>query len=43
METAKPKNERTYKKPDEATLKKKLTPLQYEVTQKERYRTPVSK
>ena len=25
----------TYKKPDDATLKKKLTPLQYEVTQKE--------
>ncbi|HSB03597.1 MAG TPA: peptide-methionine (S)-S-oxide reductase MsrA, partial [Thermodesulfobacteriota bacterium] len=35
MEIAKPKNEMTYQKPDEATLKKKLTPLQYQVTQKE--------
>ncbi len=35
MEIAKPKNEVTYQKPDEATLKKKLTPLQYQVTQKE--------
>jgi peptide methionine sulfoxide reductase msrA/msrB len=35
MEIAKPKNERTYQKPDEATLKKELTPLQYQVTQKE--------
>jgi peptide methionine sulfoxide reductase msrA/msrB len=35
METVKQKNEMTYKKPDDATLKKKLTPLQYEVTQKE--------
>ncbi len=29
-----PKKERIYKKPDEATLKKRLTPLQYEVTQR---------
>jgi peptide methionine sulfoxide reductase msrA/msrB len=29
-----PKTEKGSKKPDEATLKKKLTPLQYEVTQK---------
>ena len=34
METMKPKAEESYKKPDEATLKKRLTPLQYEVTQK---------
>ncbi len=34
METMKPKEETSYKKPDDATLKKKLTPLQYEVTQK---------
>jgi peptide methionine sulfoxide reductase msrA/msrB len=34
METAKPKVEEPYKKPDDATLKKRLTPLQYEVTQK---------
>ena len=34
METVKPKSETTYKKPDDETLKKKLTPLQYEVTQK---------
>ncbi len=34
METTKPKEEKSYKKPDDATLKKKLTPLQYEVTQK---------
>ncbi len=30
----KPKEEKSYKKPDDATLKKKLTSLQYEVTQK---------
>jgi len=35
METVKPKNEKTYMKPDDATLRKKLTPLQYEVTQRE--------
>ena len=29
------KSEQAYRKPDDATLKKKLTPLQYEVTQKE--------
>jgi len=29
------KREKAYVKPDEATLKKRLTPLQYEVTQKE--------
>ncbi len=34
METMKPKEQRPYKKPDDAALKKKLTPLQYEVTQK---------
>jgi peptide methionine sulfoxide reductase msrA/msrB len=33
-ETVKPKEEKSYKKPDDATLKKKLTSLQYEVTQK---------
>jgi peptide methionine sulfoxide reductase msrA/msrB len=35
MEIAMPKNEMTYQKSDEASLKKKLTPLQYRVTQKE--------
>ena len=35
METVKPKNDKgAYQKPDDATLRKKLTPLQYEVTQK---------
>ncbi len=34
MEIAKQKNEMTYKKPDDAILKTKLTPLQYEVTQR---------
>ncbi len=34
METVKPKVEESYKKPDDATLKKRLTSLQYEVTQK---------
>jgi len=34
MEAVKPKVEESYKKPDDATLKKRLTPLQYEVTQK---------
>jgi peptide methionine sulfoxide reductase msrA/msrB len=34
MENVKPKEEKSYKKPDDATLKKKLTSLQYEVTQK---------
>ena len=34
METAISSHQRKYKKPDEETLKKKLTPLQYEVTQK---------
>ena len=34
-ETAQTGNERTGQKPDDATLRKKLTPLQYEVTQKE--------
>ena len=34
METTKPKVEGSYKKPDDATLKKRLTSLQYEVTQK---------
>lgn len=31
----KPKNERVFQKPDDATLKKKLSSLQYKVTQKE--------
>jgi peptide methionine sulfoxide reductase msrA/msrB len=30
-----PKNERTYRKPDDATLRKQLSSLQYKVTQKE--------
>ncbi|HEX7514228.1 MAG TPA: peptide-methionine (R)-S-oxide reductase MsrB, partial [archaeon] len=30
-----PREKKTYSKPDDATLKKKLTPLQYEVTQHE--------
>jgi peptide methionine sulfoxide reductase msrA/msrB len=35
VETVKPKNDQwAYQKPDDATLRKKLTPLQYEVTQK---------
>jgi len=34
-EAVKPAKERVYRKPDEATLRKKLTPRQYEVTQKE--------
>jgi peptide methionine sulfoxide reductase msrA/msrB len=35
METMKPEAMRTYHKPDEATLRKMLSPLQYEVTQRE--------
>jgi peptide methionine sulfoxide reductase msrA/msrB len=34
-EIVKPKQEKSYTKPDDATLKKKLTSLQYEVTQKD--------
>jgi peptide methionine sulfoxide reductase msrA/msrB len=34
MVTRKPKEDKSYKKPDDSTLKKKLTSLQYEVTQK---------
>ena len=34
LESTKPNDERTYKKPDDATLRKKLSPLQYKVTQK---------
>lgn len=34
METVKPKEEKSYQKPDDSALKKKLTSLQYEVTQK---------
>ncbi len=34
METVKPGDEKAYQKPDEGTLRKKLTSLQYEVTQK---------
>jgi peptide methionine sulfoxide reductase msrA/msrB len=40
METMKPKEEKPYKKPDDATLKKKLTSLQYEVTQKNETERP---
>jgi peptide methionine sulfoxide reductase msrA/msrB len=35
LERKKAKKEGNYQKPDEATLRKKLTPLQYEVTQRE--------
>jgi peptide methionine sulfoxide reductase msrA/msrB len=35
LQPKKAKKEGRYQKPDEATLRKKLTPLQYEVTQKE--------
>lgn len=35
IERANPENERKYKKPDDATLKKKLSPLEYKVTQKD--------
>jgi peptide methionine sulfoxide reductase msrA/msrB len=34
METVKPNDEKSYKKPNDAILKKRLTSLQYEVTQK---------
>jgi peptide methionine sulfoxide reductase msrA/msrB len=34
VETVKPKEEKSFKKPDNATLKKRLASLQYEVTQK---------
>jgi len=34
METGKPKEEKSYQTPDDSNLKKKLTPLQYEVTQR---------
>jgi peptide methionine sulfoxide reductase msrA/msrB len=34
IETMKPKEEESYKKPDDATLKKRLTSIQYEVTQR---------
>lgn len=34
-ETVKDKGKKIYQKPDDATLKKRLTPLQYEVTQKD--------
>ena len=34
METVKPGDKKDYQKPDDATLRKKLTSLQYEVTQK---------
>ena len=33
MKGTKPNEDRTYKKPDDATLRKELTPLQYKVTQ----------
>jgi peptide methionine sulfoxide reductase msrA/msrB len=33
MKGTKPDDDRTYKKPDDATLRKELTPLQYKVTQ----------
>jgi peptide methionine sulfoxide reductase msrA/msrB len=35
LEIAKPKDERSYQKPDDATLKKKLSSLQYQVTQQD--------
>jgi peptide methionine sulfoxide reductase msrA/msrB len=35
MEITKSESRETFKKPDDATLRKKLTPLQHEVTQKE--------
>jgi peptide methionine sulfoxide reductase msrA/msrB len=35
VETMKPKEGKSYQKPDDSNLKKKLTPLQYEVTQKD--------
>jgi peptide methionine sulfoxide reductase msrA/msrB len=34
MKTRMPEGKRAYQKPDDATLRKRLTPLQYEVTQK---------
>ncbi len=34
VETVKPKEEKSYQKPDDSTLKKKLTSVQYEVTQR---------
>jgi peptide methionine sulfoxide reductase msrA/msrB len=34
LETTKPKDESVYQRPDDATLRKKLSPLQYKVTQK---------
>jgi peptide methionine sulfoxide reductase msrA/msrB len=34
METAQPQKDKSYHKPEDATLRKTLTPLQYEVTQK---------
>jgi peptide methionine sulfoxide reductase msrA/msrB len=40
METVKPNEEKSYKKPDDATLKKKLTSIQYEVTQRNRTEKP---
>jgi len=35
MEKTKTGNKKTYQKPDDETLRKKLTPLQYKVTQKD--------
>ncbi len=40
METVKPKEDKSYKKPDDATLKKRLTSLQYKVTQRNGTETP---
>jgi peptide methionine sulfoxide reductase msrA/msrB len=40
MKTVKTEEEKSYKKLDDATLKKKLTSLQYEVTQKDRTERP---
>jgi peptide methionine sulfoxide reductase msrA/msrB len=40
VETVKPKEEKSYQKPDDSTLKMKLTSLQYEVTQKNRTERP---
>jgi len=40
MKNPKPMGKGAYQKPDEATLRKKLTPLQFEVTQRDATETP---
>ncbi len=40
METVRPKEEKSYKKPDDAALKKRLSSLQYKVTQRNGTETP---